>query len=218
MPQGTNKELWSTKVRKEVNEIIEKIKKLPFITKMMDGTLPLEHFGKYIGQDIFYCEEYSISLNILSQRFKEYSEDNLKIFEKFSKSCLKVVKILQEDYFKKFNLKEEKEPSEVCRRYMNFERENAEKGTIAQGLAGCLACYWVYDEIGRYMYANQTKNENIYKIWMDDYSGGPSKSLEKYLKICNEIAEESKENEKQMTEAYKQAVQFEYDFWEDSCK
>ena len=49
MPQGTNKELWSTKVRKEVNEIIEKIKKLPFITKMMDGTLPLEHFGKYIG-------------------------------------------------------------------------------------------------------------------------------------------------------------------------
>ena len=68
------------------------------------------------------------------------------------------------------------------------------------------------------MYANQTKNENIYKIWMDDYSGGPSKSLEKYLKICNEIAEESKENEEQMTEAYKQAVQFEYDFWEDSCK
>ena len=217
MPQRFKKDLWSTKVRKEVDDIIEKIKKLPFITKMMDGTLSLEHFGKYIGQDIFYCEEYSKSLNILSQRFKVLSEENSKIFEKFSNSCLKVVKILKEDYFKKFNLKEEKKPSEICQRYMNFERENSEKGSIAQGLAGCLACYWVYDEIGRYMYANQTKGENIYKIWMDDYSGGPSKSLGKFLKICNEIAAQSKENEEQMTEIYKKAVQFEHDFWEDSC-
>ena len=54
MPQRFKKDLWSTKVRKEVDDIIEKIKKLPFITKMMDGTLSLEHFGKYIGQDIKY--------------------------------------------------------------------------------------------------------------------------------------------------------------------
>ena len=39
MPQGKQNELWSTKVRKEVDDIIEKIKHLPFITKMMDGTL-----------------------------------------------------------------------------------------------------------------------------------------------------------------------------------
>ena len=42
------------------------------------------------------------------------------------------------------------------------------------------------------MHTNQTKGENIYKIWMDDYSGGQSKSLEKYLKICNEIDDQSK--------------------------
>ena len=29
--------------------------------------------------------------------------------------------------------------------------------------------FWVYDEIGRYMYANQIQGKNIYKIWMDDY-------------------------------------------------
>lgn len=218
MSQGTEKELWSTKVRKIVDEIIEKIKKLPFITKMMDGTLPLENFGKYIGQDVFYCEEYSKSLNILSQRLKDFSEEDQETFKKFSNSCLGLVKCLQEDYIKKFNLKEEKEKSEICQKYINFERENAEKGTIAQGLAGCLACYWVYDEIGRYMYANQTKGENKYKIWMDDYSGGPSKSLSKFLKICNEMAEKSKEFEEQMTETYKRAVQFEYEFWEDACK
>ena len=117
MPQGKQKELWSTKVRKEVDDIIEKIKQLPFITKMMDGTLSLENFGKYIGQDIFYCKEYSTSLNILSQRLLSLSEVYQKTFEKFSNSCLKVVNILKEDYFKKFNLKEEKEMSKICEKY-----------------------------------------------------------------------------------------------------
>ena len=65
MSEIKKKELWSIRARREVNDIIEKIKELPFIKGMMDGTLPLESFGKYIGQDIFYCEEYSISLKIL---------------------------------------------------------------------------------------------------------------------------------------------------------
>ena len=215
---SNEKELWSTKVRKEVDELIEKIKKLPFITKIMDGTLPLEHFGKYIGQDVFYCEEYSKSLKILSDRFESISEENHQIFEKFSNSCLKLVKSLEKDYIEKFNLSHQQEKSEICMKYCNFERENAERGTIAQGLAGCLACFWVYDEIGRYMYANQTKSENRYKVWMDDYSGEPSKSLAKYLAICNEYAAKSPEFEEQMIKTYKQAVQFEYDFWDDACK
>ena len=218
MPQGTENELWSIKVRKEVDDLITKIKNLPFIKKMMDGTLSLENFGKYIGQDIFYCKEYSISLKILSQRLKSLSGEKVLIFEKFSSSCLGVVETLQKDYLEKFHLKEEKEKSNICQKYIDFERENAEKGSIAQGLAGCLACYWVYDEIGRYMYENQISGENIYKEWMDDYSSGPSKSLAKYLKICNEIAESNKEFEDQMTITYKKAVEFEYEFWKDCCQ
>ena len=70
---------------------------------MMDGTLPLESFGKYIGQDIFYCEEYSISLKILSERFKDHSEDYEKTFETFSNKCTALIPILQEEYVKKFN-------------------------------------------------------------------------------------------------------------------
>lgn len=218
MSEETKKELWSIKARKAVDDIIENIKKLPFITKMMDGTLSLDHFGKYIGQDIFYCIEYSKSLKLLSERLKSFSEENQKRFEKFSDSCLKCANSLKEDYCLKFNLKEEKEKSKVCEQYCNFERENAVNGTIEEGLAGCLACFWVYDEIGRYMYANQTKGENIYKVWMDDYSGGPSKSLAAYLKICNEMAEKSVEVEEKMIKTYRQAVQFEYYFWEDACK
>ena len=52
MSEIKKKELWSIRARREVNDIIEKIKELPFIKGMMDGTLPLESFGKYIGQDI----------------------------------------------------------------------------------------------------------------------------------------------------------------------
>lgn len=214
---SNGQEPWSTKVRKEVDELIEKIKKLPFITKMMDGTLSLEHFGKYIGQDLFYCREYSKSLKILSDKFIPISEEYHKKFEKSSYDCLELIKDLKEKYINKFKLEEEKTPSLICKEYCEFERKNVEAG-IPQGLSGCLACYWVYDEIGRYMYANQTKGENIYKIWMEDYSGSSSKSLIKYLEICNEYAAKDKEVEKMMTKIYKKAVQFEYDFWDDACK
>ena len=75
------KEFWSNKVRKEVAELIEKYKKLPFITKMMDGTFSIEPFGKNIGQDSFYCEKYSKSLKILSNRFEFISEEYFRTFK-----------------------------------------------------------------------------------------------------------------------------------------
>ena len=65
------------------------------------------------------------------------------------------------------------------------------------------------------MYANQIQGKNIYKIWMDDYANGPSKSLEKYLKICNDIAEKNPNYDEKMIQTYRMAVQFEYDFWDD---
>ena len=181
----------------------------------MDGTLPLESFGKYIGQDIFYCEEYSISLKILSERFKDHSEDYEKTFDTFSNKCTALIPILQEEYIKKFNLKEEKKKSKICENYINFEREYSKNKSLEEGLASLLACFWVYDEIGRYMYANQIQGKNIYKIWMDDYANGPSKSLEKYLKICNDIAEKNPNYDEKMIQTYRMAVQFEYDFWDD---
>ena len=218
MSQINNRELWSKKARREVSDIIEKIKELPFIKGMMDGTLPLESFGKYIGQDIFYCEEYSKSLKILSQRLKDYSEEYEKTFDSFSKKCLPLIEVLKEEYVKKYNLKEEKEQSEICKKYINFERENVEKKSIEEGLSSLLACYWIYDEIGIYMFKNQIKGENIYKIWMNDYSDGPSKSLSKYLDICNEFAEKNIDVANKMIETYRKAVQFEFEFWEDACK
>ena len=70
---------------------------------------------------------------------------------------------------------------------------------------------------------NKNKKENILKNInnnknIGDYSGGPSKSLEKYLQICNEISEKDENIKDQMTKIYKEAVQMEYDFWEDACK
>lgn len=215
MSKLKNNERWTDRARKNVNDIIENIKNLPFIQGMMNGTLQLESFGKYIGQDIFYCEEYSISLKILSERFKDHSEDYEKTFDTFSNKCTALIPILQEEYIKKFNLKEEKKKSKICENYINFEREYSKNKSLEEGLASLLACFWVYDEIGRYMYANQIQGKNIYKIWMDDYANGPSKSLEKYLKICNDIAEKNPNYDEKMIQTYRMAVQFEYDFWDD---
>ena len=135
-----NLELWSEKIHKEVNPILEEIKNHPFIKKMMDGTLPLEKFGKYIGQDIFYCKEYSTSLNILSEKIKDKSQEGEQFFKKGANGCIELIDFLKKEYVEKLKLKEEKEISPVCQKYIDFERNNSMK-SLPEGLAACLACY-----------------------------------------------------------------------------
>ena len=53
------------------------------------------------------------------------------------------------------------------------------------------------------MHTNQTKGENIYKIWMDDYSGGQSKSLEKYLKFVMKQMNKVNFNNRVITNKFK---------------
>ena len=216
---SVKKPLWSDKARAFVDDLIEKIKGSKFIRGLLTGTLPLQYFNEYVNQDIIYCEEYEISLGILSERLKYYNKEYSEIFLRHSNSTKKYPKYFDDEYIIPFGLKKSSLRNDTCDKYIQFERENVVAGTLPDALCACLACFWVYKEIGRYMYENKPeKNKEIYSKFIDDNSGHKIEKLEKYLCIVNEIAEKYPEMNEHMLDVYRKAVQFEYEFWESCCE
>ena len=219
MKEEPKKEKWQERARREVDDIIEKIKKLPFITGLIDGTLSKEHFGKYVSQDIIYCQEYATSLNILSQRLKDYNQEYSEFFAQRSQSTRKYPSYYANSFLIPLKLTQTTQVSEACQKYINLERSKVENGTLPEALCACLPCFWIYSEIGRYIYQNyKTKDKNIYDRWNEENKGEKKERLNIYLAIVNEIAEKFPESQEDMLKTYRDAVQCEHDFWEDACK
>jgi len=57
---------WYQTVREKTDFILEEIKDHPFITELINGTLPKDVFQYYINQDSLYLSEYKKVLALLS--------------------------------------------------------------------------------------------------------------------------------------------------------
>ena len=71
---------WSISAWKAAEPVYEAILKLPFITELKEGTLSVERFNFYIGQDSLYINVYSRVLAHIASRLADMTqvEDFLK--------------------------------------------------------------------------------------------------------------------------------------------
>ncbi len=60
---------WSTNAWEQIQPIYNTIIKMPFITELMDGTLPVEKFQFYMAQDSHYLEHFDQLYPILRLLF-----------------------------------------------------------------------------------------------------------------------------------------------------
>ena len=91
---------WSDSAWKTIEPIYDKIIEMPFITELMNGTLPLEKFQYYMVQDAFYLDQFGRALAIIGARVDNV-EDSLA-YIKFAEGAIVVEKALHESYFEEF--------------------------------------------------------------------------------------------------------------------
>ena len=84
--------------------------------------------------------------------------------------------------------------------------------------AAVLPCFWIYKEVGDYILAHQTKENNPYQTWIDMYAGDEfAKSVERAIRICDELAEKcTEEQQNAMTEAFITCSKMEWMFWDSA--
>jgi Putative transcription activator len=205
---------WSEHAWAAIEPIYESILRMPFITELQNGTLPIEKFRFYMAQDASYLEHFGRALALIGARASGL-EDTLT-FMRFGENAIVVEKALHESYFSDFGVTDRGVPEPVCHHYIHYLKSTAALDPVEVAMAAVLPCFWIYKRVGDHIYANQRTLDNPYRRWIDTYAGDEfATAVRQAIEACDRVsALVSPDRQAQMTEAFITASRLEHRFWD----
>jgi thiaminase (transcriptional activator TenA) len=202
-------QIWS-----ETKPLFDKILHHPFNKELMTGELDIVKFQYYIAQDALYLLDFAKALSILAA--KSGSSKEVLEFLQFAEGAIVVEKALHEHYFQKFDIQPTNTKTPACFAYTNYLIRTTFTESYEVGVASLLPCFWIYREVGNYIYQNAKIKENPYSEWINTYGGEEYSSLvDRFISIVNQLASESSTAQRtNMKVAYTHSTRLEYWFWE----
>ena len=209
---------WSKIAWQEAAFIYNKIITMPFNQELLKGTLPLDKFTFYIGQDSLYLAQFGRALSLIAARAPTTAQ--ALAFTRFAEGAIVVEHALHASYFKKFNLTPGLTPSPACQLYTQYLLTKAALDQIEIAMAAVLPCFWIYKEVGDYIYRQQQQPSNPYQDWINTYAGEEfGAAVSSAIAICDEVAENCTSAQRQaMTEAFVMASKLEWLFWDSAWR
>ena len=208
---------WSEKAWEAITPVYNGIVSLPFVRELMNGTLDNEKFAFYIQQDALYLLDYGKVLTGLATRLTK--TEHVNAFIGFAGDCMFVEKTMHEMFRAELNVKGTLTASPTCLLYTSYlyRQFNAPTEVMA---AAVLPCFWIYMEVGKYVLTNQNRDNNPFQAWINTYVGEEfEKSVEKAIRICDELAEKcTEEQQNAMTEAFVACSKMEWMFWDSAYR
>ena len=203
---------WSETTWERIKPIYSEILNMPFITKLTDGSLPMEQFQYYIRQDSAYLENFGRALSLIAARAHEV-EDILS-FSRFAEGAIVVENALHESFFNEYNIEKNTQISPVTHHYTHYLKSTAALDQVEIAMAAVLPCFWIYKAVGDVIYNNQNNLENPYKKWIETYSGEEFGILvEQAITICDRVAATCTTVQRErMHEAFYTATKLEFMF------
>ncbi|PIF44546.1 thiaminase/transcriptional activator TenA [Chryseobacterium sp. 52] len=205
---------WSEQTWKTIEAQYQSILDMPFITELSDGSLPLENFRFYMAQDSLYLEHFGRTLSLIAAKIQDIQD--VLSFMRFAENAIVVENALHESYFKDFGVTDKGILQPACHHYIHFLRSTAALESVEIAVAAVLPCFWIYREVGDYIYNHQNSINNPYQKWIETYGGEEfSAAVDHAIAICDQLAENStEETRKKMTEAFIMSTSMEFHFWE----
>jgi len=208
---------WSEKAWEAITPVYNEIISSPFIQELMKGVLDKEKFAFYIQQDALYLLDYGKALTGLATRLTK--TEHIEAFIGFAGDCLFVEKVMHEQFRAELDVQKTLKATPTCLLYTSYlySQFNAPVEVMA---AAVLPCFWIYMETGKYILANQNKDNNPFQAWIDTYVGEEfEKSVAKAIRICDELAEKcTEEQQKAMTKAFVTCSKMEWMFWDSAYR
>lgn len=207
----TQNKKWSEEAWEAALPVYESILRLPFVTELAAGTLPMDKFLFYLRQDSVYIANYCRVLASIASRLK--SMPQIESFLGFAADGVFVEKAMHQSYLEPAGLTTPVEPSPSCLLYMSLLGAQANEPVEVQA-AAILPCFWVYLKVGKHIAATASQN-NPFAGWIATYSDPAfDVSNRRAIEICDELAEAaSPEIRRRMTEIYVMATKMEWLFW-----
>jgi thiaminase/transcriptional activator TenA len=161
---------WTANSWERIAPLYEKIISHPFNQELMKGSLSLDRFTYYIGQDAHYLMEFGRALALIAGRME--NPDYMLAFSRFATGAIVVERALHSGYFKAFGDKATPAPSPTTNLYTQFLLTKASLSSVEEAVAAVLPCFWIYKKVGDFIYSNQISGrENPYQEWINTYAG-----------------------------------------------
>lgn len=143
----------------------------PFLTGLTDGTLPDDVFRTYVVQDSHYLKGFARTLALAAGRAQ--TDDEIVFLATAGAEAITVEHELHAGFIADLGLS----PAEVAAvprsptttAYVDFMLAHAAAGTLDDGLAAVLACFWIYREVGRALLAESSPDPR-YARWIATYA------------------------------------------------
>ncbi|MDR1723322.1 MAG: thiaminase II [Tannerella sp.] len=209
------KEKWSDGAWESIEPIYQKIKEMPFITELIDGTLDREKFAFYIQQDAMYIKDFGKALARISANIGDKHKET---FMSFAADSFYVEKELHDTYFKEYGISTDAEQTPTCRLYTSYLYSQFYDSPMPVIVAAVLPCFWIYKEIGDYIIDSKKIDNNPYQAWIDTYGSEEfAESVRKAIAICDELAEGATPAVRdEMTKAFVNCSRMEWMFWDSA--
>lgn len=198
-------------------ELYIKIQNMPFNKELMEGKLNKQKFAYYIEQDALYLKYYSKVLAIISSKID--NTNNAITFLRSSINSYIVEEEVVHKYFREiFNFENTNKITTANIGYTSFLINTAHTEAVEAAAAAILPCFWIYNEIGKYIKENAEIKNNPYEKWIETYADEEfSKSTENMIKLADNLYDNASENTKEkMIIAFDKAFVWEYRFWNDA--
>lgn len=207
---------WSAQTWETIVPIYDKILEHSFIKELKEGTLPKATFKFYIQQDAMYLADFGRVLSGIASKLT--NPKHVQDYLGFSSGTIAVETALHETFLSKFGKAKTISKSPTCTLYTNYMQAQLATKPLEVAMAAVLPCFWIYKEVGDYILATQTKENNIYQDWIDTYGGEEfAASVQKAIEITDLMAAETTEKTRtQMTEAFVMASKMEWLFWDSA--
>lgn len=163
---------WSMRLWSEIQATYDAIITHPFVTGLIDGSLPDAAFAQFIAQDVHYLRAYARTLAIVGAKAPSLAET--ATFARHAAEVFDVELELHGELMPALGVStEDLEASTVrptTQAYTSYLLATAYDGSFADGLAAVLPCYWIYAEVGAELQLRGS-TDSRYQRWIDSYGG-----------------------------------------------
>ncbi len=204
---------FSQQLRDEAQPIWEAIFRHPFLSEIKDGTLPLETFQYYLGQDYHYLEGFGRTVALALAK----SPDSELLQQLAHRVMTPVERPLHHRLIETAGLEmadvENAQLSPTNTAYVNHMLTFASQHGLGPTAAALLPCPWTYhllkDEVGQ-------SEHPIYGQWTRFYvEGFLQSSVDAWRGFVDEMADRVGGQERQaMRSAFITSSRYEYMFWD----
>ncbi len=190
----------------------------PFNQELAEGTLARDRFLYYIQQDALYLIEYGKALSLLAARSD--SPKRMRDFIRFASGIFTVEEAMHQIYFTEYGVKDPIQiKSPACFAYTHFLLATVSLRSYEEGVASILPCFWVYREVGLFIYRAAVK-PNPFECWIETYAGKDfGEATERAIEILEEaVGSTSELTRSRMLDAFVTSTRLEWLFWDSAYR